>query len=386
VKQFLRKFASPRNSPRNSGRFGAVALAVLAVACAAGAQSSRGGVRIVGPGHPPQLFFACCNQGIRAAESITKDPAVLASLKILHAGIALAVLDLSPERAAIVQRLNDAGIPVSAWIQVPGEKGPYVHDGDVAETQAAVAKFEAWTAQNHLRWQAIGLDIEPDFGALSRLKGHPLRLVGMMAERWFNRARVARARSAYVALIRQMQAQGFCVQTCQFPFIVPERRMHSTLLERLLGIVDVRGDQEAVMLYTSYAPAEGAGIVAELAPDAQAIVLGVTQGDPTAGAPGKPLGWDALSDELIVAAHFAPAVGIFNLEGCVEHGYLARIQSLDWSRPVMIPAAQMQRARRRVQMACALVWAGTWLPGILLVSVVLLAFAVWMRRRRRPVP
>jgi hypothetical protein len=366
-------------------RLGALALAALAAA-GAPAQPAAKVMRIAGPGHEPQLFFACCNQGIRAAESITEDPAVLASLRKLHAGIALAVPDLNPERAGIVQRLNSAGIPVSAWIQVPGEKGPYVHDGDVAETQAAVANFEAWTALNHLRWQAVGLDIEPDFGALSRLKSHPLRLVGLMAERWFDRARVVRARAAYAGLIRQMQAQGYSVQTCQFPFIVPERRMHSTLLERLLGIVDVRGDQEAVMLYTSYAPGEGAGIVTELGPHAQAIVLGVTQNDPAAGAMGKPLEWETLSDELIVAAHFAPTVGVFNLEGCVEHGFLARIQSLDWSRPVIIPAKQMQQARRRVQMACALVWAGTWVPGIVLASVLLLAFAVWKRRRRRPVP
>jgi hypothetical protein len=358
----------------------------MATAAAAVAQSDPEGISIAGPGHPPQLYFACCNQSISAAQSITEDPAVLASLRNLHAGIAIAVSDLSPERAGIVHRLNHAGIPVIAGLSVPGEKGPYVHDGDVAETQAAVANFERWTLQYHLHWQAVGLDIEPDFGALARLKGHPLRMAGLLAKRWFDRAKVARARAAYAALIRQMQAQGFFVQTYQFPFIVPERRMHSTLLERMLGIVDVRGDQEALMLYTSYAPAEGAGIVAELGPDAQAIILGVTQGDPNAGALGRPLDWATLSDELIVAAHFTSTVGIFNLEGCVQQGFLERIQTIDWSRPVIIPPAQIHRARRKVQIACALVWLGAWLPGILLAAAILLAIWAARRCRRRPVP
>ncbi|HTW48063.1 MAG TPA: hypothetical protein VMD92_08945 [Acidobacteriaceae bacterium] len=358
----------------------------LLAAASAGAQSGERGTRIAGPGHPPQLFFACCNQGVSSAQSLVEDPAVLASLKSLHAGIALGVADLSPQRAGVVERLNHAGIPVIACLVVPGDKGPYVHDGDVAETQAAVANFERWTEKNHLRWQAVGLDIEPDFGALARLKGHPLRIAGLVAERWFDFARVMQARAAYARLIRQMQAQGFFVQTYQLPLIVPERRMHSTLLERLLGIVDVRGGQEALMLYTSYAPGVGAGIVDVLGPDAQAIVLGVTQGNPAAGALGRPLDWNTLSDELIVAAHFTPTVGVFNLEGCLEQGCLARIQTIDWSRSVVIPAAQIHLARRRVRMACAIVWVGAWLPGILLAGAILLAAPLWMRRRRRPVP
>jgi hypothetical protein len=38
-------------------------------------------------------------------------------------------------------------------------------------------------------------------------------------------------------LIREIQAHGHLVETHQFPFIADERRVHSTLLERLAGIV-----------------------------------------------------------------------------------------------------------------------------------------------------
>jgi hypothetical protein len=130
----------------------------------------------------------------------------------------------------------------------------------------------------------------------------------------------------------------------------------------------------------------GAAIVDELAPDAQAIILGITQGDPRAGAMGKPLDWNTLSDELIVAAHFTHTVGVFNLEGCVQQGFLARIQTIDWSRTVLIPAAQMRRARRHVRMACVILCVGAWLPAILLAVALLLAFALWKRRRRALVP
>jgi hypothetical protein len=42
----------------------------------------------------------------------------------LRAEVAVAILDFAPERAAVVRRLNQAGIPVIAWIMLPKEENP----------------------------------------------------------------------------------------------------------------------------------------------------------------------------------------------------------------------------------------------------------------------
>ena len=368
-------------------RSGAVLFALLWVAAAPGPVQAAGpetaaGVRVEGPGEAPHLFFACCDQGMAAAQKLFADRAVMTGLQALHAGLAVAVPDASAERAQLVQRLNAAGIPVVAWIELPCD-GTYINAGDVPQTKAAVAAFEQWSDRYGLHWQGVGLDIEPNFSELGRLRGHPWRMVRLLASRYVDRARVFRARSSYAELIRQLHARGYRVQTYQLPFIVAEREEHSTLIERLLGVVDVRGDEEAIMLYTSMVPEVGAGIIRVLGPDAQAIAIGSTMGDPSAGPRGRPLDWDTFSRDLLVAAHFTRTVGVYDLEGCVQQGFLERLRSMDWHPSVVIPAAKVRRAQQRAGAVRAIVRIGTWLPAIAAVGILWLVAAFWLWRAHR---
>lgn len=357
------------------------AAAVLVWAAGAGfaaRAAAEAGVLVPGPGQEPQLFFACCDQGIAAAQKLLGDPRVIAELQELHAGVAVTLPDYSAERAALVRALNAAGIPAIAGIGAP-DAGGYINAGDFSQARAAVAGLEEWSERNGLRWEAVGLDIEPNFAELGRLRGHPWQLTRVLVSRYFERGRVMRARAEYAGLIRQLQESGYRVETVQLPLIVAEREEHSTVLERLLGIVDVRGNQEAVMVYTSFAPADvGAGMIWTLGPDAQAVAVGSTE-----GPRGLALDWEQFSQDLIVAAHFTHTVGVYNLEGCVEQGFLARLESLDWKQAVVIPASEVAKARRREQMACAAVWLGTWLPGIVAGFVVAAVVLLWFGRRRR---
>ena len=340
------------------------------------------GKSVQGPGTQPALFFACCDHGIVAADQLFSLPAVIPTLEKLHATLVVAVSDFSPERAQLVRRLNEAGIPLIAWVELPGE-GTYVNAGNTEQSRAAFSEFEQWSQQNGLHWRGVGLDIEPNFQEFARLRGHPWTLARLLMRRYFDRSRVMRARDAYGHLIGDLRARGYFVQTYQLPFIVAERREHSTLLERLLGIVDVRGDQEALMVYTSYAPEVGAGMIWTLGPQAQALAVGVTEGDPTAGPRGVPLDWQDFSRDLIVAAHFSSTVGVYNLEGCVKQGFLDRLQTMDWGQTVLIPPTMVRRARWMSRAARGAIWVGTWLPAIFSVFIVLLAGTwFWWRRRR----
>jgi len=365
-------------------RCSAAAVLVWIAAAAPGAWASGteagADVRVPGPGREPQLFFTCCDKGAGAAEQLLGDPKVIAQLKELHAGIAMALPELDSKRAAMVRGLNAEGIPAIAGIQLP-KSGTYINAEDFPQARAAVTAFEAWSQQNGLHWEAVGLDIEPNFGELGRLREHPLTLARLLLSRYFERGRVLRARTEYAGLIRQLQQNGYRVETVQLPLIVAERQTHSTVLERLLGIVDVRGDQEALMLYTSFAPPDvGAGILWALGPDAQAIAVGSTE-----GPRGLVLNWRDFSQDLLIAAHFTHTVGVYNLEGCVQQGFLARLESMDWNQTASIPATEIRKAQRRVAFACALVWVGTWMPAIL--AVLLLAIAlVWMAPWRRKAP
>ncbi len=345
------------------------------------ATTPSAGVRVQGPGVAPQLFFACCDRGAAQMQSLFADPGLIADLKDLHAGLGVAITDFSPERAEFVRRLNHAGIPAIAGLGLSKEQGFYFNADNAPAAAARFAAFDAWSRDQGLRWDGVGLDIEPNFGELAALRGHPWRFFTTLLSRAVDGQRVLHARQAYSALIRNIRSRGYFVQTYQMPYLPIERIAHSSLPDRLLGTVDVRGDQEVLMLYTSYARSAGAAIIWMLGPDAQAISIGVTDGDPIANP--AVLNWNKFSRDLIVASHFSHLIGVYNLEGCVRQGFLPRLMTMDWSQSVTIPADAIRRADRRRRMLELILWISSHLLYLVVVLLLAMASIGWRRRIRK---
>ncbi|MGD1062693.1 MAG: hypothetical protein ABR860_05470 [Terracidiphilus sp.] len=344
--------------------------------------SSPAEIRVQGPGVRPQLAFACCDQGIAPMQALFADHDVVAALHDLHAQVAVAIADFSPERAQVVRFLNQQQIPVIAGVTLQTKDGPYFNADDVAEAPAQIAAFEKWTRENGLHWDAVGLDIEPNFSELAALKNHRWRLIKTLLRNGFDSKRIERAQEAYSALIRQIQSQGYPVETYTLPYGPVERNLHTTLIDRLLGTVDVSGGENDVMIYTSYARPVGSAIIWDLGPYTQGIIVGVTDGLTPAGSGFGPLDWDEFSSDLIVASHFAHHIGVFNLEGCVRHGYLPRLETMDWGGSLVIPAASVSRAKRQVMALSIALWIGSNLLYFAAALLLVILF-VWRWRVRR---
>jgi hypothetical protein len=340
-------------------------------------------MRIQGPGVPPELGFACCDQGIAQMQALFASQEVIAGLEDLHAELAIQILDFAPERAGIVRRLNQAGIPLIAWIVLQKEEGFYLNVDNAPQVAARVAAFEKWSNNNGLKWAGVGLDIEPNFGELEELRAHRWRLITTLLHRSLDGNRIIRARDAYAMLIRHLQSQRYPVQIYQMPYIPAERSLHSSVLDRLLGTVDVRGNEEYLMLYTSFARPVGAGMIWSLGQRAEAISIGSTDGDSAAGSGVGPLNWDEFSRDLIVASHFSKHIGVYNLEGCVRQGFLPRIAAMDWSRSVTIPAESISRAKRLGVMLRIVLWCASNLLPLIVVALLFFAGFVWFWRIRK---
>jgi hypothetical protein len=315
-------------------------------------------------------------------QALFADHDVVAALHDLHAQVAVAIADFSPERAQVVRFLNQQQIPVIAGVTLQTKDGPYFNADDVAEAPAQIAAFEKWTRENGLHWDAVGLDIEPNFSELAALKNHRWRLIKTLLRNGFDSKRIERAQEAYSALIRQIQSQGYPVETYTLPYGPVERNLHTTLIDRLLGTVDVSGGENDVMIYTSYARPVGSAIIWDLGPYTQGIIVGVTDGLTPAGSGFGPLDWDEFSSDLIVASHFAHHIGVFNLEGCVRHGYLPRLETMDWGGSLVIPAASVSRAKRQVMALSIALWIGSNLLYFAAALLLVILF-VWRWRVRR---
>lgn len=314
-------------------------------------------------------------------QALISNSEVISDLKALHAEVAIPIEDFTPERAAAVRELNQDGIPVIAWMVLSKEDGVYLNADNEPQAAARMAAFEKWTADDGLKWDAVGLDIEPNFNEFATFKGHRWRLIGKLFERSLGR-RNARARKAYAGLIRGIQSNGYPVQTYLMPYVPAERSVHSTLLDRMLGTVDVRGNEEYLMLYTNNARAVGAGMIWSLGRNAQGITIGVTDGPGEVGSGTGPLDWGEFSRDLIVASHFTNHIGVYNLEGCVRQGFLPRLVAMDWSQSVVIPKSQLSRARRLRLISHTVLWVASNLLYLILV-VLLLVYWLWRARRRR---
>ncbi len=72
----------------------------------------------------PRLTFACELDRERLTE-LFSEGSVIEDLEALGAYVLLMLSDLSPERAAVVKKLNAAGVPVVAIPLLPFEEGYY---------------------------------------------------------------------------------------------------------------------------------------------------------------------------------------------------------------------------------------------------------------------
>ena len=316
-------------------------------------------------------------------QALFADPTTIAALRALHAQVAVALPDYSAERAQVVRMLNQQQIPVIAGLTLQTKDGPYFNADDAAEAPAQYAAFETWSRQNGLHWTAVGLDIEPNFTQLAALKNHPWRVITMVFRNSFDGERMDRAQQIFSALIRQIQSQGYSVETFTLPYGPVENNFHTDLLDRLLGTFDVRSNENYLMIYTSYARPVGSSIILDLGPSAQSIAVGITDGPPPAGSGFGPLNWDEFSSDLLVASHFTRHIGVYNLEGCVSQGYLPRLESMNWSASVVLPAASISRAERHIMAFGIALWIAAHFLYFVAAALLILILLVWRWRIRR---
>lgn len=315
----------------------------------------------------PTLTFACELEP-EPLEALFADPALIGDLSALHAGVSLGILDLSPQRAAVVRRLNEAGVHVVAWQLLPKPEGYWFNLDNAPKAVARYLAFKAWTAQYGLSWSGIGVDIEPDFNDIQRLMGPGRKqLMLPLLRKLFDNERVRRGQIAYQTLVMQMRSDGYRVETYQIPFIVDERAAGATVLQRLFGIVDLPACREVLMLYTSFLRPSGAALLWSYGRAAQVIGVGSTGGGVEIGSQVPPLTWEELSRDLRVAARWTREIFVFSLEGCVRQGFLAQLRDFDWEQPVTPPEGldRVNAIRRALQ---RVLW-GTAHPWLVLAGV-----------------
>jgi hypothetical protein len=300
----------------------------------------------------PQLSFACELDPARLSE-LFADGSVIVDLQALAARVIMMVSDFSGERAAVVKQLNEAGIPLVAVPLFRESEGYYFTVANATRAAGRYEEWKAWSAQHELRWDWVGLDIEPDAKFYEQIMSNPWQSPGLLLPRLRDRDSPTRARETYAALLERIHQDGWRVENYQFPLIADERKTGSTFLQRLLGLVDVATDREVWMIYNSFIRKLGPGILWSYGPEADAIAVGTTGGGPDIeGHPQMPaLSWEEFQRDLRLARQFTDRVYVHSLEGCVWQEFLHRLRSFDWVEATPPSTARAAAAIRRLLQA-----------------------------------
>ena len=297
------------------------------------------------PTRPRLTFFV--ELAAEPLAALLARPEVIPFLAEQGCALSMGLLDLSPERAAWVRRLESSGVPVTAWLLLDVADGYWLNADNAHVAAARWRETRDWAEREDLRLRRVGLDVEfPRSESQGVLRDRRRAVLGMFRRRR-PRERVLQAERDYVALVEEIRATGRTVEAYHFPYLLDERAAGTTLLRRSLGLVDVPVDAEVFMLYATYL---GRASARAYFPDAPCIALGVTGGGVNALEPearSRHLRWSELEPELRAAAEHTSEVYVFSLEGCVEKDWLGKLGAIRWSDPAPpIPANEMRRARR----------------------------------------
>lgn len=330
---------------------------------------------------PDLTFF--CELEPAPLQNLFSSPALLEIVQQLQATVSLGIMDFSAERCEVVQLLNKANIPVTAWLLLPKEQGYWFNLDNHSAANARYLEFRRWTEQNNLKWKAVGLDIEPDLRQLEQLPRNPAAGLRTMLMNALNGQRQRVGQMAYQALIAQMRSDGFFVESYQFPVICDERKAGSTFLQRMTGVIDLPVEREVLMLYTSFIRGYGPGLLWSYAGEARAVGIGSTGGGVELAevVDTRPLAWDEFQRDLLIASKFCRNIYIFSLEGCFRQEFLTPLMEFDWNAPVVEPVRLGLRVNSYRKIGQMALWS-TAHPWFILSSAMVLYFLVKQLKKK----
>ena len=331
---------------------------------------------IAGDRAPRQLtFFTELDKG--PLHDLFCKEGLIDQLTRLQAHVSMGMLDLSAERAEVVRKLNASGIPLIAWQLLPKEQGYWYHLGSADQAVIRYQQFRQWSLQENLHWDAIGIDIEPDINEFQELLKYNLRTVLSLVKRLWNKKLSTEATATYKSLIARMHSDGYDVHSYEFFFAADERLTGSSLLSRLFGLAHVTADKHVGMLYSSFFRPYGVTVLETYVKAFDSAGIGITGGGvELEGLKDKaPLNWDELSQDLRIAAKSVRDIHIFSLEGCVQQGFLERLDGFDWARK---PAPQSNVWSLLIPVLRSFALSGLWILAHPALALAVVALILWV--------
>jgi hypothetical protein len=272
-------------------------------------------------------------------DKIASDTSIIKNLKQLKASLRIAIIDMSPERVSALTKLQNAQIPIHAWLMLSKEDGFWANNENYKTFQKRYSVFADWSAKEGIKWKSVGLTILPQRSDASFLLESQKSLSG----KWdFSKIMIARlldwdgefdeAKAAYEDLVRTIKSDGYAVEVYQSTMQMDEVLAETSSFQKMAGIINVKGDEQFTIIHRRLT-GDYPNILAFIdayGKSSDGIVLGHT-------ASQRPLNfrendvilnWQELSRSLTYAQQERITIHISTLEGCIEQGILPKMRDL----------------------------------------------------------
>lgn len=158
------------------------------------------------PPRPRLTFFV--EVGSEPLAALLSRPEVIPFLAEQGCAVSMGLLDLSPERAAWVRRLESSGVPVTAWLLLDLADGYWLNADNADAAAARWRETHAWADRGNLRLHRVGLDVEfPRSESKDALRSRRRAVLSMFRRRR-TPEQVRAAEGDYAALVEEIRATG----------------------------------------------------------------------------------------------------------------------------------------------------------------------------------
>lgn len=291
---------------------------------------------MTGPEFSELNFF--CTLEAKALARLFEDRFVLDDLKSLGAGVSLAVMDFSNERARVVQLLNKLEIPVIAWLMLPQEHHYWLTINNSVFALEQYHQFKQWSQHKKLNWAGIGLCIKEESS-----RGNPLRTEEEIS------AELLQAKQNYLQLGIRVHDDGYRLELYRPAAVVAARHGRLKLLQKAESQLELMADRKVDLLFTSLHRGQNQAALWRATADSQAVGIGLTGSSALLNKDDQtdPLTWNEFTQDLRIGVQSGKPVYVFNLEGCARLGYLDRLITLDLAAPIHAPLAKQKNVQHQ---------------------------------------
>jgi len=331
--------------------------------------------QIILAANPKLSFFN--EQESKDLKELFSDSTIIPMLQKMDAAIRMGMLDLTDERATIIKKLNEAEIPVVAWLLLPKEEGYWFHSGNWERAFERYEEIKKWGEESGVQFSGIGIDIEIDYTEAALFKTNKLKLLGNIIGRLYDQEGFLASKEKYKELIEKVRDDGYTIESYYIPFFRKETELGRTSLQQATRFMDLTTDKDIPMLYTSFI-GNPYGTLKVLALDEKLeyVAIGSTGGgiDPTLPS----MTWDDLAYDLRVIAKTTKEIHIFCLEASVEKGFFPQLVDFDFEVPITEYPEQEKVVQSQIERVMLISKVLSYPTLILLTTIFLLFLIVWL--------